>query len=169
MWLCRAALTVLVLAALTGCGWRPLYGTDSTGRAATSEMQSIAIQNIPDRIGQILRNDLRDRLTPRGVPRQPLYRLAVEVSTSKVGLAIEPDAEITRSNFRLRASFQLVDLRLRQVVLKGSAFSVGSFNLVKSDFANVVAEQDVERRTARDVSDQIAVRLAVFFNRQRQG
>ena len=169
MWSPRIALAVVIFAALSACGWRPLYGTDPAGRSTVAEMQTIAIQRIPDRVGQILHNHLRDRLTPRGVPRAPRYSLSVKVAISKIGLAIEPDAEITRSNFRLQASFQLIDLRTRRAVLTGSTFSVGSFNLVRSDFANVVAEQDVERRTAREVSDQIATRVAIFFSRQRQG
>lgn len=158
---CAAALLVLA-----GCGFRPLYGQRADGTSTVAQLESIAIGPMPGRLGQLLRNDLLDRLNPRGRPERPRYRLDVELSRFREGLAIRKDEQITRANLRLTASYQLRDLSSGQPALRGRTQSTASFNLVRSDFANVIAEQDAERRGARQLSDQIMTRLAVFFSRR---
>lgn len=167
-WSRRAALGFLV-AALGGCGLRPLYGRGSGGQVTVAALGAVAIGPIPGRLGQVLHNDLRDRINPQGAPGRPRYRLEVQVFRFKEGLAIKKDEEITRSNLRLTATFVLSDYRSGERLLEGSARSTGSFNLVRSDFANLVAERDAERRVAREISEQILTRLSLYFDRQSQG
>ncbi len=72
---------------LYGCGFEPLYvekkeaGSWYYGSnfdsSISEEMSQVKIQPIADRFGQIMRNELLDLLTPRGVPKEPKYRLFV--------------------------------------------------------------------------------------------
>ena len=164
----RLALALLLLL-LAGCGFRPLYGPRAEGPSTAAELQSIVIDPIPGRLGQILRNDLMDRLTPKGRPAKPRYRLQVALTRFKEGLAIKKDEEITRSNLRLTATFVLNDLESGEAAFQGRSRSTASYNLVRSDFANLAAERDAERRAAGEIGDQIQTWLSVFFSRQRQG
>jgi hypothetical protein len=50
------------------------------------------------------------------------------------------------------------------VVAQGQTRSVAAFNIVRSEFANITAEADAQRRAARQVADSIALRLGVFFS-----
>jgi LPS-assembly lipoprotein len=154
------AVSFLVL--LAGCGFRPLYG-GGTGGVASRALESISIDPIPDRIGQIVHNNLLDRLNPRGEPAQPRYRLSVTVSVSSKGLAIRKDEAFTRANLRLRANYELFNAQNGEKLLAGSTFSIAAYNLVQSDFANLSAQRDAQIRTARQVSDDIRNRLAQFL------
>ncbi len=165
----RAAALGAALVLATGCGFRPLYGQRSDGGSTFAELEAIAIGPIPGRVGQILRNHLLDRLTPLGQQRQARYRLDVRLSKFKEGLAIKKDEEITRSNLKLTADFVLRDPGNGETMYQGRSRSTPSFNLVRSDFANLVAEQDAERRVAREISDQITTRLSVYFASRRPG
>ena len=155
------------LAVLSACGFEPMYARRG-GRDVAADLAAIGIGAIPRRIGQILRNDLIERLTPRGEPREPRYRLRVEVSgPTTVALAIQPDNTITRYNLRLRVSFSLTDTRTGRVLYRDRTRTVGSYNAVRSDFATLTARDDTARRAAREASEEIRTLLGVFFARAK--
>ncbi len=162
----KAGVAILALAHLAGCGFRPMYGEGN--REALAALAAIKVEPIQDRIGQILRNNLLDRLTPFGEPARPLYRLNVEISESQRGLAIEEDDETTRFNLRISASFKLFDASTGAAIYNGSTRAVGSYNAVQSDFATLFSEQDTARRAVDVVSDEIRTQLAAFFSRRRE-
>jgi len=167
-WSRRRALASLAALAplLAGCGFQPMYGRGA-GRKMAATMTAIEITPIPDRIGQILRNDLIDSLTPRGQPARPIYRLAITLKKSSNALAIQPDATITRFNLRLDASFTLTDVATGKIVYKDRSRAIGSYNAVKSDFATLAAERDSERRAAQSLSEEITTLLGVFLARRK--
>ena len=153
-----------LLAALTACGFRPLYGPQAGYDASLAELASVKILPIPDRVGQVLHNKLRDRLSPRGAPLNPRYRLGVTMAKQKEGLAFEKDESVTRFNLTLSASYQLTEIASGNVLTSGSTRSVAAFNVVRSEFANISAESDAERRAARAVGENIWIRLGVYFS-----
>ena len=156
---------LILLGGLAACGFRPLYGPQAGYDRSLDELASISIAPIPDRVGQILRNELRDRLTPRGVPRDPRYRLAIAMEQRKEGLAFEKDESVTRFNLTVRASYRLVDVETGSLLTSGSTRSVAAFNVVLSEFANIAAQADAESRAAKAVGEDIWIRLGVFFSR----
>jgi len=162
----RRFLLLSALATLAGCGFRPLYGTRAYGGSGAVEALSQTwIDPIPDRIGQLLRNNLLDRLNPQGEPERARYRLAVKVAVSKEGLAITKDESITRFNLRVSALFVLHDAGSGQELTRGTARTIAAYNVVDSQFATLVAEKDAEVRAARELSDELRTRLAVYFTR----
>ncbi len=160
---------LVVLAGLTACGFRPLYGPQGGYDASLAELASVRVLPIPDRIGQVLHNSLLDRLTPRGAPLNPRYRLAVNMARQKEGLAFEKDESVTRFNLTVSASYQLTEIATGSVVTAGSTRSVAAFNVVQSEFANISAEADAERRAARAVGEDIWIRLGVYFSQVIDG
>ncbi|UUX47947.1 LPS assembly lipoprotein LptE [Nisaea acidiphila] len=127
----------------------------------------IKISPIPDRAGQLLRNSLRDKLTPRGVPSQPRYRLDIGLNETRTNLVILKDATSTYSKLRMVATFALVDLQTGKPVQRGQSESTTTFNRVDSDFADLAAEKDARRRAADEISEDIRLRLGLYFNRLR--
>ncbi|MFQ5985071.1 MAG: LPS assembly lipoprotein LptE [Alphaproteobacteria bacterium] len=162
MWWCRAAALALALMPIAACGFHPLYGGPA-GADTAQALAAITIDPIPDRIGQILRNDLVDRLNPHGLPAHPAYRLKINVAKATSPLAITTEAEVTRFKLTLKAHFALIDLDSGETVYSARTRAVGSYDVVSSDFATLVAEQDTTHRAARAVSEQIMTLLAVFF------
>ena len=163
-----ACIAVLVSAAAGACGFQPLYGDRATA-AGAAELAEVRINPIRDRIGQQLHNFLRDRLNPLGPPRRAHYVLNVTLTESKRELAIRKDEIATRANLTLTAAFQLRDQATGAVLLENNLQSTNSYNIVTSDFATLSAENDARRRAARELSDGIKTRLAVFFARARRG
>ena len=75
---------------------------------------------IADRTGQMLRNELLDRLHPRGGrAAAKRYTLRVDLAESLQDLAIRKDDVATRANLRLTASFSVVSLDGGTVVFSG--------------------------------------------------
>jgi hypothetical protein len=53
------------------------------------------------------------------------------------------------------------------VVLKGHTLAISAFNVVRSDYANLISERDAVGRAARSLADGIQSRIAVYFSRLR--
>lgn len=168
MWWFKTAAAVAAAALLFGCGFRPLYGSAPNGAAVTQALSQVHVATIPDRTGQKLRNFLLDRLNPEGQPVRPRYTLHVETTVTRTDLGIERDETATRALLVLSARYSLLDASGTKAVLQGTTQSTNSFNIVASDFATLSAENDAVERAAREVSDDIRTRLALYFSRPRQ-
>src|ERR1700733_2535287 len=49
-------LTSVLCLLTSGCGFHPVYGTRDDNSSVADELNDVAIENIPDRQGQMLRN-----------------------------------------------------------------------------------------------------------------
>jgi len=157
---------LLVLAlALAACGYKPLYGERGVdNRSVADEMALIRIESIPDRIGQQMYNMLRERLNPYGKPGDPKYVLSVTLLERRDRLFLERDETATRANLTLRANFVLRRLDDGEVVATGQSRAVSSYDILSSQFASVVSEEDARVRGARMLIDDIRTRLALALS-----
>jgi LPS-assembly lipoprotein len=164
-----AALSLVAAALLlAGCGFRPLYGERANSPAATQYMAAVEIAPIPERIGQELQNHLRVRLNPRGMSANTKYRLQTSLREIRTDLAIRDDASATLANLQLIANYTLHDATSNDVLYKGQSRFTASYNLVRSQFANLVAEDDARSRAVEAISDDMRIRLGIYFDRQAQ-
>lgn len=165
MWLFKHVCGCLVVLLLSGCGFKSLYSTQ--GKFDTPvKLSAIQIKLIPDRIGQQIRNELLDLLTPHGAPRQPHYILSVSVTESKNAFAVRKNAFATRADLRLTGSFQLNASDSGQSLTSGTIFVISSYDIVSSDFATLSAEKNARERSISQFGEDIRSRLAVYFVRQ---
>lgn len=164
----RQAAALLLAALLGACGFQPLYGPGWNSDGA-QELASIRISPIADRRGQILRNELMDRLTPLGTPATPAYTLVVNLTETTENLSVRRDDTATRANLILTANFKLTKLASDEVVILGSSETVNSFNISEFQFATLSAESDARRRAARELAVDIATRLTLAFKRAQAG
>ena len=154
-----AAALLLIALAFSGCGFRPLYG-DHTGSGGETLAQ-IGVEQIPDRAGQKLRNMLLERLTPTGPPGNPAYVLSVSLDEARQELAIRKDETATRANLTVTAQFVLRALREPQLgTYAGVANSTNSYNVLRSEFATLSAENDARDRALRVLAEEIRIRIA---------
>ncbi len=172
MGIARTALLLglaLTLPALSACGFRPVYGTGAAsvgGKAAAAELANVAIDPIPERSGQVLRNLLIDRMYAEGRPGNPAWRLRVGLSSVEEDLGIRKDATATRARLRLTANYELVDTGTNQVVYRSFSRSIVSYNLLEEQYATLVAEQDAYDRGLNELAEDIRTRLALYFARE---
>lgn len=159
----RATALAACLAILGGCGFQPLYGQRDRGSVA-AELAAVKIKLIENRVGQQLRNFLLDRLNPRGQPATAIYDLIIELEESRENLGIRKDETATRANLTLRAEYVLESAATGEILVEGFSRSVTSYDLVDSDFATLSAEADARKRAVRQISEDIKIRLGIYFS-----
>jgi LPS-assembly lipoprotein len=137
-----------------------------SGGMVSADLQSIEVSTVDTRVGVIMRNLLLDRLTPDGAPISPLYRLVVRSTERQVGSGVRIDASVTRFNYRLIARYQLLAQPGGALLYSDSSTSVVAYDVVDSQFATVVSRKDAQERAAADVSDNIRLSLALYFQRR---
>ena len=81
---------LLVPLALTACGFQPVYGPKGTGTALQNRVLVDAPQ---DRNGYLLTRELEERL---GRANPATYGLALTITTTQEGLAIDPEGNTRR-------------------------------------------------------------------------
>ena len=166
MWWSRRAFFVLTCAGLlAGCGFQPLYGNRSQASSTPAQFARIEVSDIDGRPGHHLRNHLIDRFSARGGNYKKQYRLDIALSDRKDGLAIRNDESVTRFNYRLLSNLRLVRIADQQILYETSLRTTVAFNVVDSEFATLSAERDAEERAARDLSEEMITRLAIYFQR----
>lgn len=169
-WVSGLVTVLLVAALLSGCNFRPLYGQNSaTGGSTFDELGTVQIVPLTDRTGQQLHNLLRNRLNPRGQPARPNYFLQVTLRESTRNLALRADETATRADLSLIADFTLRESGSDDIVLNGTSRSVNSYNILNSQYATQVSEQDARERGLREVAEEIRAQVAIFLTRKASG
>jgi LPS-assembly lipoprotein len=159
----RLAAAAAGLLWLAGCGFQPMYAQQAepgSGQVAPAALNSVAIAPLPDRLGQQLHNALRDRLNPRGQPRDPAYRLQVSLQSRTEPMTLRSDGTTTRRSFTLSANWQLVSTADRALSFTSTARSETAFNVVDQPYATVAALRDAEERAVDQVAATIAARVS---------
>ncbi len=175
MWL-QAKTTILIglslisLASLTSCGFQPLYGNyapSASNQMPQKTMERIKISNIPDRSGQFLRNRLIDLINPHGEPSNPAYMLVVsKLSEAISDLDITETADSTRAQIKIDTTIALMDPQTQKPVFSRTIRSISSYNILSSEFATRVSEQNARENALIDLARQTQTQLALFFARE---
>ncbi len=168
MWWCRAAPLGLLLTAalaLSGC-LQPMYGQFSEGgQNLQTELQAIAIEPIPDRIGHYLGNDLIFDLNGTGSHVAPKYRLFVTVNESAQTPLIDTVSGIaSAATIVINADYRLTYVGTGLPVTSGHAFVFKSYDRNSERFGNIRAARDAEIQDAKALSDQLRIRLAAALS-----
>lgn len=160
----RAFLLSGSVLALAGCGFRPLYGGGAAANdgRVRDELAAVEIPVVPDRQGQILRNNLIRLFNPDGRPSLPRYRLSVGLTLSEVELGIRRDDTATRANLIASARYVLTD-SAGAALTSGSSQAVASFNILDDEFATLTGSEDARNRALAEIAEDIRTRIAIHF------
>ena len=172
--LSRHAAALLLAGALAACGFEPMYaertGTPPPGQAQNggvqSDMLGTRVATIPDRVGQVLRNQLVDRLNPQGEPAQPAYYLSIRLNELKESVLTRSDEFSTATNLRLSADFEVRDPQ-GNILTTGYSRSITRYNTLQSQYATIAAEDNARLRASRELAEDIRIKLAVFYAHRR--
>jgi LPS-assembly lipoprotein len=165
----RTALCALLLgSALAACGseagFRPLYGPTASGIGLEQAMAQVQIAPIPSRVGQRIRNELIFQHTGGGVPTPPLYTLEIAITESVTSTLVQTTGEALSQIYNLNASFRLVSIKDKRVVLTGNSHSRAGFERFTSIYSNVRAREDAENRAAKTIAEELKGRLAAHLS-----
>lgn len=165
---CAALVSAALVSAaflLSACGFRPLYAVPENGAQVTAELAAISIDPITERPGYQVREDLQDLLRAASDGAiAPRYGLDIGVEARRRPAAIEQDASVTRFNVVLNARYALRRLADGTLLNEGVSRGVAAYNVVDSEFATVVAQEDAEARAARLIAEDIGLQLSLFFD-----
>ncbi len=168
---------VIIVSGLVGaCGFNPLYGKHGSGVAPAEQfLARIQIQQIKNRIGQQLRNNLLSRLSPKGPSAQPLYSLSITLSESISSLEIQKSARVTRGNLKVSAKYSIKRLHFNGEVAtanenltSGNVLATSSYNIPQAQYAAMAALKDAQARAVKELADDIRTRLAVYFKQKHE-
>ena len=162
-WL-RRCLAVAAALPLAGC-FQPLYGTFADGGPGLqNELQAIAIEPIPDRIGHYLGDDLVFDLNGTGSHVPPKYRLFVNLTEGvQTPLIDTVSGRASSATVVINANYRLVTSDTGLPLTRGTAFVFKSYDRTSERFANIRAARDAEIHDAKQLSDQLRIRLAAFL------
>jgi LPS-assembly lipoprotein len=162
--LSRRAFTALALLALSGCGFAPLYG-GAQGQAASAGLESVQVQNIPERTGQLLRLSLEQQLHAQGQPVTEQYTLIVNYGIDQTGEGLQADSSTTRTRFDAHAAWRLSPIGNPAITLiSGNATAMDALNIIDQQyFASNLETETVNQQLADEISAQITAQLAAWF------
>src|ERR1700724_3966665 len=158
--LTRAFATLLMALTLSGC-IQPLYGPLSAGGDVASELQAIAVEPIPNRLGHYLGNELIFGLNGTGSQVPPKYRLFVIVTENVQTTLIDTVSGYpSAANVVVNADYRLMPVGGTEPITKGQATVVASYDRTNQRFSNLRAARDAEIRDAKTLADQSRTRVA---------
>ncbi|MCI0467656.1 MAG: LPS assembly lipoprotein LptE [Beijerinckiaceae bacterium] len=156
----RAASVLAMAFALSGC-FRPLYGSLAAGGDVASELQAIAVDPIPGRIGHYLGNELIFALNGTGAKVPAKYHLTVLVlETVQTPLLDTVTGYPSAATVVLNADYRLLRAGGSEPVATGRVTAIASYDRTSQRFANLRAARDAGIRDAKTLADQIRTRLA---------
>lgn len=157
-------LLLLAPLALAGCGFTPLYGQSGTGSVA-AKLDTVDIQNIPERPGQMLRLALQTQFYAAGAPTIQNYALAVSFGTAITGTGTQEDTSTTRERFVANATWTLTAIGTPQKTLAtGTATMMDALNVIDQQYFALTLETDtVNQEIANGIASQITEQVGAYF------
>jgi LPS-assembly lipoprotein len=151
---------------ISGCGFRPLYGTNSltASPAVVEAMAQMRIRPIADRSGQRLRQILNEQVHTNGPAEKSLYDLDIVLNKQIVELGVRPDSTTSRANLIISATFSVFEGGTR--LFGDTTQAVVSYNILDDQFATIASQAAAEDRALKQLGDDIKTRIAVAFDRR---
>jgi LPS-assembly lipoprotein len=161
-WRVFAAVFVLALAApLAGC-IQPLYGPNLDGTSNAAELRAVEVDEIPERIGHYVRNELIYGFNGTGAQVTPRYRLKVKLSERVQTPIYDTTTSFsTSATVVVDANYSLMTLPDNVEIAKGVAQALASYDRFTARFTNIRAARDAEIRDAKVIADSIRTRIAI--------
>ena len=154
----RRFLLFGALAALAGCGFEPVYGTNGEASA----LRGAVLMDEPVNRDQFQLNEqLELRL---GRASSPRYGLKIILNITEEGLAISGSNDITRFNVEGEAAFVLRDLATGAPVITDKVDTFTSYSASAQPVATLAAERDAKRRLMIGLADKIVSQLIIQSN-----
>ena len=150
---------------LTGCGFSPVYQTDTSQKSIQEHLGQIHINSIPEQNGLILYNYLVDVLNPYGRPNNPKYRLMSTIKISAQSTGIKRNSEATRGVITVSGNFKLMTDTEEKIFKTRSECG---YTIVDSPYAAEEASKDAKKRCLTDTGNNIYAQLSLYFRQRIQ-
>lgn len=163
--LTRILCLTMALVPLNACGFKPLYGNYSQ---TEDKLAGINVNLIPNRTGQLLRQELQRRLlgTSAGPVRYNLD-IALTLHTDIAGI-LASNSVATRQRLSADANWTLHDAANPQIIVaRGTANASDAENILNQQYFAADMETDaVNGHLMEILADQITAQLAAKINKK---
>ena len=160
----KLAFGVLFLS-IASCGWQPVYYREKSD--VPVETAFVNVLPVPEEVGRLLTQQLRDLLNPQNENVDKKYALSVSLEERlNTDQGILGDNTSTRATMKITARFQLK--KGDKALLNDTAFAASSYNILMLPYPTVTAENTTRKRLIDVLADKIAMRLAVYFKTMEQ-
>lgn len=155
----RPALALLLLA-LGGCGFRPLYASVE-GEADGGALGRVEVGPIrgPRDARDLMRDTLASRFPPMDGDER--YVLAVNLDEVRQAVSVTIDNNARRFNYQLTGNILYLDRETGEQRTQNLQ-SVVSFAIVPSQYASLVGREDAVRRAVIDLARKIETDAALY-------
>jgi LPS-assembly lipoprotein len=167
--LARMLASMTLLALLAGCGFHPIKAEQSSGDSPVADkLAAIKIDLINNRIGQELRNNLLDRMNPRGEPVQPAYQLTVKLHEAVFDVGVSRENIASQTDLNMSGTFTLKNAS-GETLIEQNFGAINSYAIDPNAYATLVSHQDAEVRLLHEIADEIALKISLYMRREAQG
>lgn len=149
----RAVIIALAAAALSACGFTPVYGPSGGGSALRSTIR--ATEPDTDLTFAFVRQ-FEERLGRAAAPR---WDLNYTILTTDEALAIDGSNNITRYSIEGTIDWTLTPVGSTTATLTGSESSFTGYSATGSTISTLESERDARRRLAVILADAVVTRL----------
>jgi LPS-assembly lipoprotein len=147
---------------LSACTVQPLYGPTPAGGTVSTALSQVSIDQVSDRVSQQVRNKLIFDLTGGAGAGEPVYRMALTVTSSEAELGITREESAPVYSVTVAATYELSRIATGEIVQRATSRGTASYDRNNQVFSNVRAKIDAEDRAAAIVADDIRIRLAAL-------
>jgi len=159
--LARGTFVALALGMLaSACTVQPVYMTIANGPNVAADLSAVSVEDVTDRVGQEVRNNLIFGFTGGGKASPPRYDLSLRVTSAEARLGFERDETAPAYSVTVTVAYELKEIATGKVILRSLNRGVASYDRSNQAFANQRARIDAENRAAQSVADDIQLRLA---------
>ena len=166
---------LVLLSGISACGFEPLYVERKSEEkwyykgdfdtSISDEISQIKVELISDRLGQMIRNNLLDNLTPKGVPTNPKYRLEVyDIEKTITEQAMRDDITATREKVRYIVKYRLLSAQDHKELVQGNSIAHLGYDIMANPYSTTFAQKKIEKDAAQIIANDIALRMGAYFH-----
>lgn len=152
-------MAFLLLLALSGCGFTPIYAKTSHSANSNEFLASIDVAPINSITGAEFYNHLLN-LFPYSSDKK--YLLKTEIALSKENSVIEETSDVVRATVNLNVNYTLTEKETGKIITAGSFLRLSSFNTTFSPYSNTVLQGQVENNLAMMAAEEVRNRIMLF-------
>lgn len=156
----------LIVFFINACGFKPLYRYQEGDSGIYPDLAKIYISPIEGRVGQLVRNNLKDRINIYGSPEKPQYILGIDIKDPVIQQSTSLINTANRETIVYKAMYRLVENG--ETIIDGMSKAEASYSILTMPYATVVSKEDAIKRVAAILADDIILRLSVYFKNINQ-
>ncbi len=156
--LLRISGALIIIAALSSCGFKPMYGERNS--VLPIKISSITMANAEvGKLEYIMRKELKSQFDPSGFDDKYDYKIAIVLHKSILSFDTQSNRVSSRQRIDMRANFIVKDLNDKKII-EDFVIASDSFYVSTSPYSSLVSEEETVNLLAKTLAQEISLRVA---------